>query len=153
MPLYFAYGSNLNLCQMMHRCPSAKLEGVGQLNGYSLGFTHYSSGWGGGTADVVPSAANEVWGLVFEIEDIDLQALDDYEGYPTAYVRFQATVEVGNRRLSGAWVYSVKEKREFIPPTSEYLDIIKRAGIHWGFPQSYMERLDGLPNTGAGAVD
>ena len=36
--LYVAYGSNLNFKQMKHRCPTAKLYGIGTVYGYELQF-------------------------------------------------------------------------------------------------------------------
>jgi len=36
--LYVAYGSNLNLKQMSHRCPTAKVYGKGKLKRYRLLF-------------------------------------------------------------------------------------------------------------------
>ena len=32
--LYVAYGSNLNFKQMKHRCPTAKLYGIGTVSRY-----------------------------------------------------------------------------------------------------------------------
>ena len=36
--LYLAYGSNLNLGQMAHRCPDSKVAGKAELPGYRLLF-------------------------------------------------------------------------------------------------------------------
>ena len=36
--LYLAYGSNLNLGQMAHRCPDSQVDGRAQLPGYRLLF-------------------------------------------------------------------------------------------------------------------
>ena len=36
--LYVAYGSNLNIRQMQHRCPTAKLYGTGTVSDYELQF-------------------------------------------------------------------------------------------------------------------
>ena len=36
--LYIAYGSNINLEQMAHRCPSSKVVGTAMLQGYELQF-------------------------------------------------------------------------------------------------------------------
>ena len=35
---YVAYGSNLNIRQMKHRCPTAKLYGTGEIKDYELQF-------------------------------------------------------------------------------------------------------------------
>ena len=42
--LYIAYGSNLNLPQMAHRCPSAKVVGASEIKNYALVFRGGRSG-------------------------------------------------------------------------------------------------------------
>ena len=37
-PLYFAYGSNINLDQMRYRCPDATVYGQAVLDNYDLRF-------------------------------------------------------------------------------------------------------------------
>ena len=37
-PLYFAYGSNINLDQMQYRCPDATVYGQAVLDNYDLRF-------------------------------------------------------------------------------------------------------------------
>ena len=90
----------------------------------------------------MPSVGEEVWGLLFEIDESDLSALDKYEGYPTAYDRFSAEIESEGRVFQEVWVYTVREKSEFVAPSRDYLDIIRRAAGRWGFPKSYRDMLD-----------
>ena len=125
--MYFAYGSNLDLIQMKRRCPSSKLISKGSLSGYRLTFNRFSSGWGGGVADVIQAQDSKVWGLVFEISDTDLERLDRYEGY-----------HKDETSLSDVWVYTVVEKQKFVKPTLEYLQIIKKAAKKWNFPKTYL---------------
>ena len=40
-PLYFAYGSNINLDQMRYRCPDATVYGQAVLDNYDLRFRVY----------------------------------------------------------------------------------------------------------------
>ena len=47
-PLYFAYGSNINLDQMRYRCPDATVYGQAVLDNYDLRFR------GSGVATVEP---------------------------------------------------------------------------------------------------
>ena len=47
-PLYFAYGSNINLDQMRYRCPDASVYGQAVLDNYDLRFR------GSGVATVEP---------------------------------------------------------------------------------------------------
>ncbi len=148
---YFAYGSNLDLLQMKRRCPSSELISKGSLPGYRLTFNRYSSGWGGGVADVIQDQGSEVWGLVFEISDSDLERLDRYEGcyndQTSLYERWKAVINTPDGQVSDVWVYTVVEKQKFVPPTSEYLQIIKDAAVKWNFPKSYQDDWYLIPCT------
>ena len=143
---YFAYGSNLDLLQMKRRCPLSKLISKGSLSGHRLTFTKYSSGWGGGVADVIQDEGSEVWGLVFEISDSDLERLDRYEGYhkdeTSLYERWKAVINTPHGQVCDVWVYTVVEKQKFVQPTLEYLQIIKDAAVRWGFPKVYQQTLE-----------
>ncbi len=80
--LNIAYGSNLNLDQMAHRCPTAKVYGKGMLEGYRLLFK--------GTTEnayltIEPHNGGKVPVLIWELQPEDEKALDFYEGYPNFY--------------------------------------------------------------------
>ena len=143
---YFAYGSNLDLSQMKRRCPEYRLISKGSLSGYSLTFNRFSSGWGGGVADVIQDQDSKVWGLVFEISDSDLERLDRYEGYhknqTSMYERWKTVIDTPNGQISDVWVYTVVEKQKFVQPTLEYLQIIKDAAVRWNFPKDYQQTLE-----------
>ena len=143
---YFAYGSNLDLFQMKKRCPLSKLVTKGSLSDYRLTFNRYADGWHGGVADVIQHAGSEVWGLVFEITDSDLNRLDSYEGYykdqPSLYERWKAVIDTPNGQVHDVWVYTVVEKQKFVQPTLEYLQIIKDAAVRWNFPKVYQQTLE-----------
>ena len=143
---YFAYGSNLDLLQMKRRCPLSKLISKGSLSSHRLTFNKYSSGWGGGVADVIQDEGSEVWGLVFEISDSDLERLDRYEGchkdQTSLYERWKAVIDTPDGQVCDVWVYTVVEKQKFVQPTLEYLQIIKDAAVRWGFPKVYQQTLE-----------
>ena len=79
--LYFAYGSNINLEQMEHRCPDAQLVGPVTLQNYELQFR------GSGFATVAPKKDCVVHGLLWKLTPKSEQALDRYEGYPRHYTK------------------------------------------------------------------
>lgn len=62
-PLYFAYGSNINLDQMRYRCPDATVYGQAVLDNYDLRFR------GSGVATVEPKEGACVYGLLWELTD------------------------------------------------------------------------------------
>ena len=86
---YIAYGSNLNVRQMMQRCPSARILGTANLDGWQLLFKGSKTGSyltiekrNGSTAPVA----------VWEITEDDERSLDHYEGYPNFYYKQELTV-------------------------------------------------------------
>ena len=141
----FAYGSNLDLIQMNRRCPSSKIISKGSLDNYRLDFNRYSSGWGGGVADVIPVKGSEVWGLVFELSDTDMDSLDFYEGCykdrPSLYERSKVVINTPKGPIPDVWLYTVVEKQKFEAPTAKYLEIIKNAAAQWNFPNMYQQIL------------
>ena len=149
MPLYFAYGSNLDTGQMRERCPSAAPLGIGKLSGHRLAFSRFSRTRGCGVADIIPGDEDDVWGLVYDLSEADLTGkLDHYEGYPHKYTRLVLTVEMVEGVRLEAWVYSVVDKREHVAPDDHYLDIMRSAAAELGFPAAYRSMLDDLRPTG-----
>ena len=148
MPLYFAYGSNLDIAQMQKRCPSSDPLGVGKLPGYRLAFSRFSRTRGCGVADIVPHKHEEVWGLVYELSQADLTgSLDRYEGYPHNYTRLRLPGHMLEKGMLDAWVYSVVEKDEHVEPDRYYLDIMRTAAAELGFPAAYKKMLDRIGNS------
>lgn len=82
--LYIAYGSNLNVGQMAHRCPDAEAVGTGVIRDYRLAFKALGSN---AFATIEPCAGESVPVAVWQISRRDEAALDRYEGYPTHYGR------------------------------------------------------------------
>lgn len=145
MPLYFAYGSNLDVSQMQQRCAApVRLVAPGCLRGYALAFTAYSSSWAGGVADVVLAPQHEVWGLVYELSLEALARLDVYEGYPHLYTRFQSCVATAQGVLRAVWIYTVVNKQAFMPPSARYLDVLRHAARRFDFPEAYRAFLDSI---------
>lgn len=146
MPLYFAYGSNMDLVQLTERCPSAKFSQAAVINGYRLGFTRFSRKRQGGVADLVPDPAAEVWGGVFRIADHDLDRLDRTEGMrltPPAYRRITAKVmsPADNQWLS-VFTYEVVEKAaEHFKPSAGYMQLIIGGAERLALPRPYIEKL------------
>lgn len=148
MPRTFAYGSNMDICQMKRRCPDSRLLGKGCLTGYRLAFTHFSSGWNGGTADAIPDPTNEVWGLVYELSKEDMDRLDRCEGCPDTYTRFPTSIKTEAEDITDVWVYAVAHKQCFVPPSPRYLKVIKDAAAKFQFPDRYRSYLDTIETKG-----
>lgn len=137
MPLYFAFGSNLDADQMAERCPGARAAFRARLVDHRIAFTHPSRRWGGGAADIVPAAGECVWGLVWELADGQLELMDRFE---LGYERVELSVRDAADRPHLASTYRVLDKGEH-RPTRLYLDKMLRWGARWAFPDDYLARL------------
>lgn len=80
--LYLAYGSNLNLRQMAHRCPGAELLGYTYLEDTRLIYRGSLSGY---YLSIEPARGSRTPCGVFRITPQDERSLDRYEGYPELY--------------------------------------------------------------------
>lgn len=139
--LLFAYGSNLAAAEMDAWCPEARFAGVARLPDHRLALNRRSIRWGGGTADIVPTPGEEVWGALYEVPDGTLERLDAKEGEGWAYRRIEVEVEHGGRRV-GAEAYEVVDKEpKAVPPTPDYADLLLRAARERGLPKEYVERV------------
>lgn len=81
--LYFAYGSNINLCQMAVRCPDAQVVEPAVLENYELLFRGNERAFG--VATIRPKEGCQVHGLLWKITPECERSLDHYEGYPHLY--------------------------------------------------------------------
>lgn len=132
MPLYFAYGSNLDEAQMLSRCPSARVVGRAVLHDFGLTFQGASQRWGGAVANVVCAPGLHVPGVLYEITAADLARLDQFEGHPNVYRRSTMVVvdETGTSRNAAVYTKPFAPAR---PAAPEYLRVLKRAYKRWAF--------------------
>ncbi len=137
--LYIAYGSNLNLEQMRWRCPTAKVVGTAQLQGYELLFRGGDARSGRGAVATVEAKENaNVPVLVWEIKERDELALDRYEGYPYFYHKEQMEVELAGKPVS-AMVYVMNPGYALGVPSESYYRTIAQGYRSAGFD---LETLD-----------
>jgi cation transport regulator ChaC len=145
--LYFAYGSNMDEQQMRAHCPTFRRVDSACLQGHRLAFTRRSIVSGTGVADVVAVADGAVWGVLYELGDGDLEALDRKEGSGWAYAREQKSVALAtDRSARRAIVYTVltKEPSE-VPPSHEYLERLIAAAEDQGLPGEYIATIRAVP--------
>ena len=113
--LYFAYGMNTNTQGMANRCPGAVAFGRAQLLGHRFRFA--------GPADVQVNRFCRVDGVLWDITDECLKALDTLEGYPYYYDRKWATVELDGEPCQ-AMVYFMQPGNKNSPPSSGYFNTV-----------------------------
>ena len=115
---YFAYGSNINLDQMAHRCPDAKVVGKVTLNNYELTFRGRSDG--SGVANIEPKIGASVSGLLWQITDRCEKSLDIYEGVPRLYAQKSVTVRDEDGKKHRAMAYIMTELYRDVALPSRY---------------------------------
>jgi gamma-glutamylcyclotransferase len=139
---YFAYGSNMAPTVMARLCPGHRCLGVARLDGYRLAFTRRSVRTGSGVADIVAAPGSTVWGVVYEIDEEDLAALDRKEGHGWAYVREHVTVRLESGTEQQAVAYAVRSKEPDVPPSPEYLGGLIAAARERRLPVTYVRNLE-----------
>lgn len=128
--LYIAYGSNLNLKQMRHRCPTAEVVGKTYLRNYRLMF--YS------VATVEHEKGGKVPVLVWKLQPRDEKALDIYEGYPQLYRKETLRITVNGKRVY-AMIYIMNESHHiYRSPSDHYLATIMEGYKAAGFDPEYL---------------
>jgi gamma-glutamylcyclotransferase (GGCT)/AIG2-like uncharacterized protein YtfP len=137
---YFAYGSNMDPKQMASRCPGAVAVGRARLPNYELAFVWDSPGWGGGVATVIPSSGLEVWGVLWDLTDEHIEALDRYEGVAIgAYMREHLDVENDEGSVNSL-IYLATDTRQK-RPSGKYVDALVRGAHAFSLPADYVEQL------------
>ena len=139
--LVFAYGSNLDERQFTNRCPSAKVIGRARLKDHSIHYSRFSPDRQCGVMDIFPSKGDTVWGLVYSINNEDLNALDQIEGHPHGYTRVRTSVKMDDDSFKEVWVYDVPDKRPHIEPNRIYRWHVYRGATRINAPQSYLNLI------------
>src|SRR5262245_34042337 len=127
--LYLAYGSNLNVGEMAHRCPGARPRGWIMVNDARLVFRgcadiEYAPGW------QVPCG---LWSITAEDEAM----LDRYEGVRSNYYQ-RWTLDIG--RGQRALVYMMVDREGVCPPSSRYVETIREGYGDFGFDEAFLDR-------------
>ena len=129
MPLYFAYGSNMSETKLRHRLQhnrSALMRRRAILRDHRLAFEKVSStNPAVGYANVVAASGHHVEGIVVELDDDELAALDRIELVPDHYDRAETIVtDCTEDREVLAHVYTAQPSwiRPGLKPLRSYLD-------------------------------
>ena len=139
---YIAYGSNLNVEQMIRRCPGAIPIGTAELENYILYFRGSGSGY---YLTIEPKIGSKVPVAIWEVTGEDEEALDRYEGYPRFYYKQDFTLPV--KMLNGGMIeelscfaYIMTEGRRVGIPTQYYMETCIQGYRDFGFDTKILKR-------------
>ena len=135
---YFAYGSNLNIGQMMNRVGEWIVSKRAVLKGYELRFNVRSPRWGGLTANVVrtDNSDTKMYGALYRISREKLSVLSTYEGIKPTDIAVEADGE--NLR---AKTYIFETRRVSGKPPEVYLNVMLNGLMQHGYPDAVIEEV------------
>jgi hypothetical protein len=154
--LCFAFGAELDPDVRRQRFPEHRVLGLAGLRDHQLAFPRFSPEWNGGIAGIQTHHGDTLWGIVYDVNEAGLAALDRVEGFRSpgdahnVSERQVVLVELKRpddgsvpRRLR-VYVY-VPRPSNPSPPSPAYRDAIVRGARHHALPEEYLPRLEGLP--------
>ena len=138
MPLYFAYGSNMDTAAMALLCPRSRPLGRARLA--RRRFFVMAAGF----ASVAPDPRAAVHGVLWDLALSDVAALDRYEEVGRGLYR--KVIQPVLREPAGsaqALVYVGSVFQEGAPQPG-YLEKVIRAAHDWRLPVAYVNSLEAL---------
>ncbi|MCX7341121.1 MAG: gamma-glutamylcyclotransferase [Hyphomicrobiales bacterium] len=134
MPLYFAYGANMDMAAMAGRCPGSKPLGLGRLPRHRFIITR------DGYASVIRDPRVSVHGVLWDLALSDVRVLDKFEEVDRGlYAKItQPVIAAGGPRR--ALVY-IGASAEIGAPRPGYLESILDSATNWGLPEAYRAEM------------
>jgi hypothetical protein len=149
MPYFFAYGARMNPGTMQGDAPGASMIGPARLDGYRLAFNVPSRSWGGGAANAVPAIGGHLWGLLWEVGDSELTALNSFRGDEQMQQVFEVEVQGPDGPVT-ATTFAVDSPERFVAPTDRYLAMLRAVAEEQGLPEEALSDIDTAATGGAG---
>jgi gamma-glutamylcyclotransferase (GGCT)/AIG2-like uncharacterized protein YtfP len=144
VPLYAAYGSNLDPSRMSERCPHSPLRSTGWLTGWRLTFGGEEHGWDGALPTIVQDPFEQVFVALYDVTDEDMALLDELESADSGLYR-KTRVRVATMAGSHvAWAY-VLDAYEGGLPSAGTLGILADAAEAADAPEDYVTALRARP--------
>jgi gamma-glutamylcyclotransferase (GGCT)/AIG2-like uncharacterized protein YtfP len=148
MNLVFAYGSLTNRKEIEKTLKEDGAEkdyvvlGIGKLEKHRLAFTKTSAKWNGGVLDVVASRGNNyVLGLVIEVSNRALRAIDRREGVSVgAYERKTVSVQLNGEMVEVIIYTVVNKERSGVKASEKYVSKVEAGMREEGFPEEYINK-------------
>ena len=144
MPLYAAFGSNMDPRRMLERCPHSPLRSTGWLVGWRLTFGGEEHGWDGALATIVEDPIEQVFVALYDVTEEDEAHLDVLEQADTGLyhkTRIRVSTLLGEQL---AWTY-VLDAYEGGLPSAGTLGILADAAEAADAPADYVAALRARP--------
>ena len=140
MPLYFAYGANMNREAMARRCPHSTALGLARLARHRLAVMRE------GFLTAARDPRGSVHGVLWDLALADIRALDRYEGLPQGLYAKVVQPVIGPSGPRRALIYFGANTG---PGTArpDYLAEIIAAARSWPLPADAIAALEAIRQT------
>jgi gamma-glutamylcyclotransferase (GGCT)/AIG2-like uncharacterized protein YtfP len=142
---HYAYGSNLSSSYLREYCPSATFVMKADLPNYRVEFRHYSEESGGGISTIIEAPGRLVRGVVYEIPEPEMDAMDRLESVSAGLYKRETFLVLG---ADGEWhhadMYRVTQPTGPYAPARSYLDKMIAGAREHGLDAEYIESLVAL---------
>ena len=145
---YFAYGSNLSSKYVHDYTPSATFVMKADLPNYKVEFCHYSKNMRGGISSIVETPGTLVKGVIYDVQESELEELDILESVPEGVYRRDTYFVMGE---DGQWqradLYRVSTPTGPYTPSRSYVDFMIQGAREHGLDADYVEQLIAIRQT------
>lgn len=142
---YFAYGSNLSTAYIHAYCPSATFIMRASLPNYEIQFRRYSTDMQGGISSIIEAPGELVRGVLYDINESELAALDILEDVPQGLYLRETFLVLGE---DGIWhrgeLYRVAKPTGPYTPSQKYLEMMIEGATEHQLDVNYIAKLEGL---------
>jgi hypothetical protein len=144
---YFAYGSNMCTKRLRQGVPSAAFDTKAVLHCHVLKF-HKRSQDGSGKCNLSHTGnhADEVHGVVFDIDEEEKPALDDAEGRHKGYNQITINVHTDNGTIAlFTYVADGDAIDDSLQPYTWYKNLVLFGAREYSLPESYVHAIELVP--------
>ena len=142
---YFAYGSNMSTEYIRDYCPSAIFVMRAALPNFHIEFRRYSDDLQGGISTIMAAPGEMVLGVLYDIDEAEILALDILEDVPLGLYLRQTFLVMGE---DGQWheadLYRVANPAGPYAPSKEYVRYMIAGAEEHQLEASYVEHLVAL---------
>jgi len=137
MPLYFAYGSNMDVNAMSRRCPRSKALGLARLERHRLAVMR--EGW----LTAIRNQSSAVHGVLWDLALSDVPALDRHESLSQGLYTKETQPVIAEGGPKRAIVYfGANSGPGVLRPA--YVTEVLAAARSWALPAGAIEALEHL---------
>lgn len=142
---YYAYGSNMSSDYIRDYCPSARFIMRADLPNFHIEFRRYSENLVGGISTIIESPGEMIKGVMYDIDEKEIIALDILEDVPQGIYRRDKFLVFGE---DGHWhhadLYRVANPAGPYKPSKKYVDYMVAGAREHKIDPEYAAKLIAL---------